>query len=137
MTLRSEMRGLSTACGAANTNTHTLRATRHSQLNCSQSVAEADVCGGLHDAEAGSVGVPGRSGLTFHQLKVEVEQQQTQELFDPVDGEVASGTLGGAGAERHAVILQLLSVFVEVRLLFAVLHETVEPERLMVQRQQQ
>lgn len=105
------------------------------QLKCSQSVVEADVCSGQQDAESGSAGVQSRSALTVLQLKVKVEQQQTQELFDLVDGEVASGTLGGTRAERHAVILQLLSVLVEVRLLSAVLYEAVEPERLTIKQQ--
>lgn len=95
-----------------------------------QSVAEAYVPAGQQDAHSGSAGVQGGSGLTFLQLQVEVEQQETQELLDLVDGEVSSGTHGGAGAERHAVVLQLLAVLVEVRLLSAVLDVAVEPERL-------
>ncbi len=113
-------------------NTHTL-----TELDCSQSVAEAYVCGGQQNAQSGSAGVHSGSGLTVLQLQVEVEQQETQELFDLVDGEVSSGTHGGAGAEWHAVILQLLTVFVEACLLSAVLDVAVEPECLAVQKQQQ
>lgn len=107
--------------------------TQQSWLDGSQSVAEAYVCGGQQDAQSGSAGVHGGSGLTLLQLQVEIEQQDAQELFDLVDGEVSSGTHGGAGPERHAVILQLLTVLVEVCLLSAVLDVAVEPERLMVQ----
>lgn len=130
-----------TVCQVNNTHTltqHTLPSLTHlSWLDCSQSVAEAYVCGGQQDAQSGSAGVHSSSGLTLLQLQVEVEQQETQELFNLVDGEVSSGTHGGAGAERHAVILQLLTVLVEVSLLSAVLDVAVEPERLAVQKQQQ
>lgn len=119
-----------TACQTSNT--HTASSLTHlPRSDCTQSVAEAYVCGGQEDSQSGSATVHSDSGLTLHQLQVEVEQQQTQELFDLVHSKVSSGTHGGAGAERHAVIPQPLAVLVEVRLLSAVLDVTVEPERLM------
>lgn len=123
-----------TACQTSNTHSSL---TRLSRSDCTQSVAEAYVCGGQEDAQSGSATVHGDSGLTLHQLQVEVEQQQTQELFDLIHSKVSSGTHGGAGAERHTVIPQPLAVLVEVRLLSAVLDVTVEPERLTVRKQTQ
>lgn len=92
-----------------------------------------DLCGGRQDAQSGPAGLQRGSGLAILHLQVQVEQQQTYELLHLVNGEVAAGTHGGAGAERHQVVPELLAILVEVRLLSAVLHETVELKPLRKQ----
>lgn len=80
------------------------------------------------NSKSSPAGVHSGPGLTRLQFQVEVEQHETQELFDLIDGEVAAGTHGRTGAERHQVIFQPLAALKEAP--FAVLDVTVELERL-------
>lgn len=98
-------------------------------------VAEADVGRWEQNSESSPAGVHCGPGLTRLQLQVEVEQHETQELFDLVEGEVAAGTHGRPGPERHQVILQPLAVLEEARLAGIVLDVAVEPERLTGKRE--
>lgn len=82
------------------------------------------------NSKSSPAGVHSGPGLTRLQFQVEVEQHETQELFDLIDGEVAAGTHGRTGPERHQVIFQPLPVLEEAHSADTVLDVTVELERL-------
>lgn len=82
------------------------------------------------NSKSSPAGVHSGPGLTRLQFQVEVEQHETQELFDLIDGEVAARTHGRTGTERHQVIFQPLTVLKEAHSAEIVLDVTVELERL-------
>lgn len=90
------------------------------------SVVDLDVCGREQDTQASTARVQGTRLLPLHHLHVKMKQQQRQELLYLIHSKVPSWALSGARAERHAVVLQLLAVLIEVCLFLSVFDVSVK-----------
>lgn len=99
-----------------------------------QSVPEGDVIGRWQDAQACSAAVECCPLLARKQLYFTHQQRDAHELLQLVNGEEPAGTHRGPRSKRHAIIANLLTTFIEIRLLCSAFHVPIEPVLLRDQK---